>query len=90
LPNEFLAPTTTAARRAEIAGLINDLSKTVKQGGADVAAYKFLLSQMGVMGDTVASREPARELAAAQRELIRSRNTELISQGRLLSAHTSS
>jgi 4-hydroxy-tetrahydrodipicolinate synthase len=87
LPNEFFAPATTTSRRAEIAGRINDLSKTVKQGGADVAAYKFLLSQMGVMGDTVASREPARELTAAQRELIRASNTDLVAQG--LSAHTS-
>jgi hypothetical protein len=53
----------------------------VKQGGAEVAAYKFLLSLMGVMGDTVASTEPARELTAAQRELIRAGNGELISKG---------
>ena len=73
LPNEFFAPATTAARREEIARQINDLSKVVKQGGAEVAAYKFVLSLMGVMGDTVASNEPARELTAAQREQIRLR-----------------
>ena len=78
LPNEFFAPATTAARRAEIAQDINDLSKTAKQGGAEVAAYKFLLSVVGVMGDTVASREPERELTPAQRELIRASNSELI------------
>ena len=73
LPNEFFAPATTEARREEIAGEINNLSKEVKQGGAEVAAYKFWLSLMGVMGDTVASTEPARELTAAQRDQIRTR-----------------
>ncbi len=73
LPNEFFAPATTEARREEIAGEINNLSKEVKQGGAEVAAYKFVLSLMGVMGDTVASTEPARDLTAAQREQIRMR-----------------
>jgi dihydrodipicolinate synthase/N-acetylneuraminate lyase len=73
LPNEFYAPATTAARREGIAREINDLSKRVKQGGAEVAAYKFVLSLMGVMGDTVASNEPARELTAAQQEQIRMR-----------------
>ena len=82
LPNEFFAPTTTAARREEIARQINDLSKVVKQGGAEVAAYKFALSLMGVIGDTVASNEPARELTPEQRELIRTRNAELISSMR--------
>ncbi len=86
LPNEFFAPTTTAARRAEIAERINELSRRVKQGGAEVAAYKFLLSLTGVMGDTVASREPARYLTEAQRELIRANNTELIAQGLALSS----
>lgn len=81
LPNEFFAPATTAARREEIARGINDLSKRVKQGGAEVAAYKFLLSLMGVMGDTVASNEPARDLTGAQRELIRASNTELMAAG---------
>jgi 4-hydroxy-tetrahydrodipicolinate synthase len=81
LPNEFFAPTTSALRREEIGRGINDLSKRVKQGGAEVAAYKYLLSLMGVMGDTVASREPARELTAAQRELIRASNAELVSNG---------
>ena len=65
LPNEFYGPETTGARRGEIARCINDLSKQVKQGGAEVAAYKFLLSLMGVMGDTVASSEAARELTAS-------------------------
>lgn len=83
LPNEFFAPQTTAARREEIAGQINVLSKEVKQGGAEVAAYKFVLSLMGVMGDTVASNEPARELTAEQRDLIRDRNAELIARMRL-------
>ena len=77
-PNEFFAPIASSARREEIARQINDLSKTVKQGGAEVAAYKYLLSLMGVMGDTVASHEPARELTAEQREQIRTRNAELI------------
>ena len=80
LPNEFFAPTTTASRREEIARQINDLSKAVKQGGAEVAAYKFLLSLAGVIGDTVASNEPSRELTAAQREQIRAGNTVLISK----------
>jgi 4-hydroxy-tetrahydrodipicolinate synthase len=78
LPNEFYAPASTAARREEIGRGINDLSKQAKQGGAEVAAYKYLLSLMGVMGDTVASNEPARELTPAQREQIRARNTDLI------------
>lgn len=78
LPNEFFAPSTTALLREEIARDINDLSKTVKQGGAEVAAYKYLLSLVGVMGDTVASSEPNRELTAAQREAIRAKNAELI------------
>ncbi len=76
LPNEFFAPTTASARRAEIARQINDLSKRVKQGGAEVAAYKFLLSLRGVMGDTVASTEPARELTPAQRERIQAANAQ--------------
>jgi len=71
LPNEFFAPETTADRREEIARQINDLSKVVKQGGAEVAAYKYVLSLMGVTGDTVASNEAARELTADQRERIR-------------------
>lgn len=86
LPNEFYAPETTAARREEIASQINDLSKIVKQGGAEVAAYKFVLSLMGIIGDTVASNEPARELTNAQRELIRASNADLISKTRALSA----
>jgi dihydrodipicolinate synthase/N-acetylneuraminate lyase len=81
LPNEFFAPTTTGSRRKEIAKAINDLSRTAKQGGAEVAAYKFLLSLMGVMGDTVGSTEPARELTPAQRDLIRANNADLIAQG---------
>lgn len=36
---------------------------------------------MGVMEDTVASTEPARELTPAQRELIRTANAELIARG---------
>jgi dihydrodipicolinate synthase/N-acetylneuraminate lyase len=71
LPNEFYAPTTTASRREEIAREINDLSKRVKQGGAEVAAYKYVLSLRGVMGDTVASNEPARDLTETQKEQIR-------------------
>jgi 4-hydroxy-tetrahydrodipicolinate synthase len=78
LPNEFFAPTTTASRREAIAQGINDLSKQAKQGGAEVAAYKYLLSLMGVMGDPVASNEPARDLMSAQREQIRARNMDLI------------
>jgi len=81
LPNEFFAPTTTGARREEIAREINDLSKTAKQGGAEVAAYKYVLSLMGVMGDTVASTEPDRELTPAQRELIRRANVGLLPKG---------
>ena len=80
LPNEFYAPETTAPRREEIARQINDLSKVVKQGGAEVAAYKYVLSQMGIIGDTVASNEPARELTDAQREQIRATNSELIAR----------
>jgi hypothetical protein len=57
------------------------LSKRVKQGGAEVAAYKFLLSLMGVAGDTVASNEPARDLTASQRELIQASNAALIAKG---------
>jgi dihydrodipicolinate synthase/N-acetylneuraminate lyase len=83
LPNEFFAATTTAERRAEIAGQINDLSKVVKQGGAEVAAYKYVLSLMGVIGDTVASNEPARELTDEQREKIRASNADLISRMRV-------
>lgn len=79
LPNEFFAPTTTVDRRKVIAGQINDLSKVAKQGGAEVAAYKYILSLLGVMGDTVASNEPARELTAEQRELIRANNAEMVS-----------
>ena len=82
MPNDFFAPQTTAARREEIAGQINVLSKEVKQGGAEVAAYKFVLSLMGVMGDTVASNEAARELTAEQRDLIRVHNAELIARMR--------
>lgn len=78
LPNEFFAPATTAARREEIAAHINELSKTVKQGGAEVAAYKFVLSLMGVIGATVASNEPSRELTGDQRGRIRAGNAELI------------
>jgi len=84
LPNEFFAPGTTALRREDIARQINDLSKVVKQGGAEVAAYKFVLSLMGVIGDTVASNEPARELTADQREQIRTNNADLISNIRAL------
>lgn len=80
LPNEFFAPTTTEARREEIAAQINDLSKRIKQGGAEVAAYKFALSLIGAMGDTVASNEAARELTADQREQIRANNAEWISR----------
>ncbi|HOX57815.1 MAG TPA: dihydrodipicolinate synthase family protein [Verrucomicrobiota bacterium] len=83
LPNEFFVPATTTSRREAIARCINDLSKTVKQGGAEVAAYKFLLSLMGVMGDTVGSTEPARQLTAAQREAIRASNIELVSNARM-------
>ncbi len=79
LPNEFFAPATTAARREEIAGQINNLSKAVKQGGAEVAAYKFVLSLMGIIGDMVASSEPARELTDDQRTRIRAGNAELVS-----------
>jgi dihydrodipicolinate synthase/N-acetylneuraminate lyase len=82
LPNEFFAPATTATRREEIAGQINELSKVVKQGGAEVAAYKFVLSEMGLIGDAVASSEADRELTAEQRERIRSENFDLISRGR--------
>jgi 4-hydroxy-tetrahydrodipicolinate synthase len=84
LPNAFFAPATTASSREAIAKEINDLSKMVKQGGAEVAAYKYVLSQMGIMGDTIASNEPARDLTAAQREQIRICNTALISQVRAL------
>ena len=86
LPNEFYAPTCSDVRRKEIATAINDLSKVVKQGGAEVAAYKYLLSLMGVTGDTVASNEPARELTPEQRDLIRTSNTELVRQGRCRTA----
>jgi dihydrodipicolinate synthase/N-acetylneuraminate lyase len=86
LPNEFYAPETTAARREEIGRQINDLSKVVKQGGGEVAAYKFILSLMGVIWETVASNEPARELTDAQRELIRTNNADLISKLRVQSA----
>ena len=86
LPNEFFDPATVASRREAIARQINDLSKTVKEGGAEVAAYKYVLSLMGVLGDTVASNEPARDLTAAQREQIRITNAELISQMRGLSS----
>jgi len=79
LPNEFFAPGTSASRREEIARSINELSQRLKQGGAEVAAYKFLLSLMGVMGETVASNEPIRCLTAAQKELIRANNSDLIS-----------
>jgi len=79
LPNEFFAPATTAARREEIAGQINNLSKAVKQGGAEVAAYKFVLSLMGIIEDMVASSEPARELTDDQRTRIRAGNAELVS-----------
>ncbi len=79
LPNEFFRPATTLARREEIARQINDLSKVVKQGGAEVAAYKYVLSLMGVIGDTVASNEPARELTPDQREKIKANNAGLIS-----------
>jgi dihydrodipicolinate synthase/N-acetylneuraminate lyase/uncharacterized protein YgbK (DUF1537 family) len=78
LPNGFYGPKTTAARREEITRQINDLSKVVKQGGAEVAAYKYILSLAGVIGDTVASNEPVRELTEAQREQIRVNNAELI------------
>ena len=79
LPNEFFQPQTTEDRRKEIADQINLLSKQVKQGGAEVAAYKFALSLMGVIGDTVASNEADRELTEEQREKIRASNVELIS-----------
>jgi 4-hydroxy-tetrahydrodipicolinate synthase len=84
LPNDFYAPETTAAQREEIGRQINDLSKVVKQGGAEVAAYKYLLSLAGIIGDTVASSEPARELTDAQREQIRANNAELITTLRAL------
>ena len=83
LPNEFFAAAATEARREEIAQQLNALSKVVKQGGAEVAAYKYVLSLMGVMGDTVASNEAARELTPAQREQIRLGNTDLVSAGRM-------
>jgi dihydrodipicolinate synthase/N-acetylneuraminate lyase/uncharacterized protein YgbK (DUF1537 family) len=83
LPNEFYAPETTGARREEIGKQINDLSKVAKQGGAEVAAYKYILSLAGIIGDTVASNEPARELTDAQRELIRTNNAALVSKLRV-------
>jgi dihydrodipicolinate synthase/N-acetylneuraminate lyase/uncharacterized protein YgbK (DUF1537 family) len=83
LPNEFFAPETTALRREEIAKQINDLSKVVKQGGAEVAAYKYILSLAGIIGDTVASNEPARELTDDQRGQIRANNADLISKLRV-------
>ncbi len=86
LPNEFYAPETTAAQREEIGRQINDLSKVAKQAGAEVAAYKYILSLAGIIGDTVASNEPVRELTDAQRELIRTSNAELISKLRAPSA----
>jgi len=85
LPNEFYAPETPSARREEISRQINDLSKVVKQGGAEVAAYKYVLLLMGVIEDTVASNEPARELSEAQREQIRASNAELIAKLRVAS-----
>jgi len=83
LPNEFYAPETTVARREEIGKAINDLSKVAKQGGAEVAAYKYVLSLAGIIGDTVASNEPTRELTDAQRERIRDNNAELIAKLRI-------
>jgi len=80
LPNEFFAPTTTSKRREEIAKRINDLSRELKQDGAEVAAYKFVLSLLGFMEDTVASNEAERELSAAQRQNIRAINAELVSR----------
>ncbi len=80
LPNEFYAPETTAARREDIGRQINDLSKVAKQGSAEVAAYKYILSLAGIIGDTVASNEAVRELTDAQREQIRAANADLISQ----------
>jgi dihydrodipicolinate synthase/N-acetylneuraminate lyase/uncharacterized protein YgbK (DUF1537 family) len=79
-PNEFYAPETTAMRREEIGQQINDLSKVAKQGGAEVAAYKYILSLAGIIGDTVASNEAVRELTDAQREQIRTANADLISK----------
>lgn len=80
LPNEFFAPATSEARREEITHEINALSKQVKQGGAEVAAYKYVLSLMNVIGDTVASNEPERELTDEQTEKIKANNAELISK----------
>lgn len=74
LPNEFFALGTTPERREAIAREINELSRRVKQGAPEVAAYKFVLSLAGIIGETVAATDPARQLTPEQRDQIR-RNT---------------
>jgi 4-hydroxy-tetrahydrodipicolinate synthase len=80
LPNEFFAPGTPPERRETIAREINDLSQRVKQGAPEVAAYKFVLSLAGIIGDTVASDDPTRQLTPAQREQIQRSTTELVAR----------
>lgn len=78
LPNEFFAPGTTPERREAIAAEINALSRRLKQDAPEVAAYKFVLSLAGIIGDTLATDDPARQLTPEQRERIRSNTTDLV------------
>lgn len=78
LPNQFFALDIPPERREAIARQINELSQRLKQGAPEVAAYKFVLSLAGIIGETVAADEPARQLTPQQRELIRRHTTELV------------
>ncbi len=86
LPNEFFALRTAPERREAIARRINELSRQIKQDAPEVAAYKFVLSLAGIIGETVAADEPARQLTPEQRERIRQNTVELVAALRAGSA----